>query len=66
MLYEVITSYSDHDKPSLDGAPLRFNLSHAEGIAALGVTQQDDLGVDVEFVRPLKEDVARRYSYNFV
>jgi 4'-phosphopantetheinyl transferase len=54
-------SYSDHDKPFLDGAPLHFNLSHSDGIAALGVSERHELGVDVEFIRPLKEDIAARY-----
>ncbi len=54
-------SYTEHGKPFLDGAALRFNLSHSEGVAALAVAHDVDLGVDVEFVRPLKEDIAARY-----
>jgi len=56
-------SYSSHDKPSLAeaSAPLHFNLSHSEGLAALGVSRARELGVDVEHVRPLKEDIAERF-----
>jgi 4'-phosphopantetheinyl transferase len=56
-------SYSSHGKPSLSAAsaPLHFNLSHSEGLAALGVSRARELGVDVEHVRPLKEDIAERF-----
>lgn len=56
-------SYSSHGKPSLSavGAPLHFNLSHSDGLAALGVSHTRDLGVDVEHERPLKEDIAERF-----
>jgi 4'-phosphopantetheinyl transferase len=54
-------SYAKHGKPSLgDGAP-RFNLSHSHAIAALAVTQAHEIGVDVEQLRPLKEDIAGRF-----
>jgi len=54
-------SYSQYQKPFLEGSGLRFNVSHSEGVAALVVGREFDIGVDVEFVRPLKEDVAGRY-----
>lgn len=55
-------AYGDHGKPTLGGihgAP-HFNLSHSEDIAALAVSDLE-LGVDIEAVRPLKEDVAGRF-----
>ena len=57
---ELRFAYSSHGKPSLPVA-LHFNLSHSEGLAALGVSRTHELGVDVEHVRPLKEDIAERF-----
>lgn len=51
-------SYATNGKPSVGG--VAFNLSHSNGVAALGVSAVE-LGVDVECVRPLKEDVAERF-----
>lgn len=62
-------TYGEQGKPSLDpchasrvGSPaLRFNLSHSEGVALLGVTREAEIGVDVEAVRTMLDagDVAR-------
>lgn len=56
-------TYSENGKPALDDGfgDLRFNLSHSESVAALALARAFELGVDVEFVRPLKEDVAERF-----
>jgi len=57
-------AYSSHGKPTLaepPGPPPHFNLSHAGGLAALAVSQQAEIGLDIEAVRPLKEDVAGRF-----
>lgn len=35
--------------------PLRFNVSHSEEIALVGVASGSDLGVDVEVVRPIAD-----------
>lgn len=51
-------AYSEHGKPSLIGGP-KFNLSHSGGLAALALTDAHDLGVDIEVVRTIKEDLAR-------
>ena len=53
---------SAYGKPTLTVAPaLHFNLSHSEDLAALGVSADAELGVDIEWIRPLKEDIANRY-----
>jgi 4'-phosphopantetheinyl transferase len=52
--------YASHGKPSLTGGGVKFNLSHSETMAALGVSTHE-LGVDIEHVRPLKEDIAARF-----
>jgi len=59
---ELRFSYSENGKPALQGfGDAQFNLSHSEGVAVLALSQAFELGVDVEFVRPLKEDVAERF-----
>jgi 4'-phosphopantetheinyl transferase len=55
---------SKHGKPTLaepHGPPPHFNLSHAGGLAALAVSDDAELGLDIEAIRPLKEDVAGRF-----
>lgn len=55
--------YGDQGKPGLASGDLRFNLSHAEGVALIGFAQGREIGVDVERVRLLTdaERVARRF-----
>lgn len=42
--------YGPHGKPRLEGGP-HFNLSHAEGLALYAVSEDVEVGVDLEFVR---------------
>ena len=46
------------------GPPLRFNLSHTDGLVACAVTLARDVGVDVEYLdrrRPADLEIAQRY-----
>lgn len=49
--------YGANGKPELgvtpDGLPLRFNVSHSQGLVVIAVARSGQLGVDVERVRPL-------------
>lgn len=49
-------------KPQLNGedasSSLRFSLSHSQTIAVLAVTLDQEIGVDVEDVRPIETEVA--------
>jgi len=49
-------AYDEYGKPSLriaaDRAHVRFNASHSNGLALIGVTRGRDLGVDIEHMRP--------------
>lgn len=55
-------SYTDHGKPYLSGQPLSFNLSHSEDAAALGITSNRNIGVDIEKIRhDITEGIAERY-----
>lgn len=52
-----------YGKPQIstpDSAPaLHFNLSHSGDVALLAVSRAYELGIDVEIIRPIEEDVAR-------
>lgn len=43
--------------------PLRYNLSHSEGLAMVAVAINREVGVDVEYVRPFRdiESIVERY-----
>ena len=43
--------YGEHDKPSLEGDPFSFNLSHSHRLALVAIMQSGRLGVDVEYQR---------------
>ena len=56
---QVQFSYGSHGKPSLAAAcgdgRLRFNVSHSHELALYAVTYDRELGVDIEFMRPLDD-----------
>lgn len=60
-------SYSRYGKPALNGehkdSTLRFNMSHSRGVALVAVTEANEIGVDVEYIRAdfATEDIARRF-----
>jgi 4'-phosphopantetheinyl transferase len=64
---DVRFRYGSHGKPALDpaqnGADLRFNLSHTDGLALLAVAPGRELGVDVERIRKgiAQEEIAERF-----
>jgi 4'-phosphopantetheinyl transferase len=48
-----------HGKPELANGELRFNVSHAHGLALFAISGAHDIGVDVERIRPgIEEDIA--------
>jgi 4'-phosphopantetheinyl transferase len=47
-------------KPQLAGAPLGFSLSHARGVALIGLTPTGSIGVDVERPREVRIAAERR------
>ncbi|SCW68378.1 4'-phosphopantetheinyl transferase [Rhizobium mongolense subsp. loessense] len=57
-------SYNAYGKPRIaasNGRMLHFNLSHCGGMAALAVSSCYQVGIDIEEVRPLKEDNVSRF-----
>ncbi len=59
--------YGPHGKPAITGGPgrcaLRFNVSHADGMALYAVTLGREVGVDLERVRSdvATEEIAERF-----
>jgi 4'-phosphopantetheinyl transferase len=59
--------YNRYGKPALAGELaedwLRFNLSHSHGLALYAFTENREIGVDLEFIRPelAGEEIARRF-----
>ena len=62
---EVAFDYGRRGKPRLVGAspPVRFNVSHSDGLALLAFARGRELGVDVERARDLAdlEEIAERF-----
>jgi len=60
-------TYGPHGKPALatdpSGVALRFNVSHAHGLALYAITHGREVGVDVERIRPeiAQEKIAERF-----
>src|ERR1700693_2272020 len=59
--------YGPRGKPAIasgvERPPIHFNLSHAHGLALIGITRKREIGIDVELIRPdfATEDIAKRY-----
>jgi 4'-phosphopantetheinyl transferase len=54
-------SYGPYGKPALSS--LKFNMSHSRGVGLVAVSDNREIGVDVEYIRPdfATEDIARRF-----
>ena len=55
-------AYGPYGKPALEGR-LRFNMSHSHDLALIALTEDHELGVDVEYMRAdsASADIARRF-----
>lgn len=56
-------SYEPTGKPGIAGnAPVRFNISHSEGLTVIAIAVHCDIGIDVEQIRPIAEmhEIAER------
>lgn len=61
---ELSFRYTPFGKPLMNqGNPLRFNVSHTDGIALLAFVKGPELGVDIEKIRPVRDlkDLANRF-----
>lgn len=50
----------ERGRPYLAGAEISFSLSHAPGLALIGLARDEAIGVDVERTRTVRIDAARR------
>lgn len=57
---DIVFRYGVHGKPSVDGGP-EFNLSHSGDLAALAISFDGAVGLDIEMKRPIEAAVARRH-----
>lgn len=48
---EIIFNYSDRGKPKLPNTNLQFNVSHSQDIALYGITKNNLIGIDIEYLR---------------
>lgn len=46
---------------AVDPAPIHFNLTHSAGVAAVAVSRDYLLGIDIEKIRPMDADVAAHH-----
>jgi len=51
---------SERGKPHLDGTPLAFSISHAPGLALIGLAPRGSIGVDIERPRRVRVGETRR------
>ena len=57
---DITFDYGANGKPSIAGGP-DFNLSHSGGLAALAISRDGALGIDIEKMRPIEDGVARHH-----
>lgn len=57
---EIRFTLNDYGKPYLDGRRLEFNVSHS-GEWVVAAVSQSPVGIDVEQIKSVKLDIARRF-----
>ena len=64
---QIQFSYGPQNKPypakESNQSTLQFNLAHSQNMAVYAITRHQELGVDIEAIRPMddKEQIARRF-----
>jgi 4'-phosphopantetheinyl transferase len=61
---KIIFTLGEHGKPYLNDNPLnvQFNVSHSHDIAVYAITQQYEVGIDIEKIESIyRNDVAKRF-----
>jgi len=58
---DIAFTVQPRGKPEIDG--VQFSLSHSQGYALLGVTKENNIGIDIECVRPIERlnDLVERF-----
>jgi len=59
----ISMKYNRYGKPELSGKPVEFSLSHSDDRAAVAVTSQRRIGIDIERIEPLRPvlELAERF-----
>ena len=59
----IAFEYTQYGKPFLRDALVQFNVSHSHGLALYALAKEKRLGVDVEWMRPMRdqEAIARQF-----
>ena len=57
---DIVFVYGANGKPAMEGGP-EFNLSHSGDLAALAISRDGPVGVDVERRREIEDAVARHH-----
>jgi len=63
---DIAFEYGIHGKPALarrHGSPLKFNVSHSDGVALMAISHGVEVGIDVEAIRPMADanQIAARF-----
>ena len=63
---DIAFEYGVHGKPALaarHGSPLKFNVSHSDGVALVAISHGVEVGIDVEAIRPMADanQIAARF-----
>jgi phosphopantetheinyl transferase len=51
-------------KPFIQNCPVAFSITHANGIVGVAVSGNHPVGLDIEKIRPMRENFAARYFNN--
>ncbi len=62
---QIAFACNPYGKPQVEtdpaSPPIHFNLTHSAGLAALAVSRDYKLGIDIEMIRPVDADVAAHH-----
>lgn len=61
---KIIFSYNEFGKPFIaNQSDIQFNLSHSKNIALIGVTKNYSIGIDIEYIKQMRDidAIAERY-----
>ena len=50
---QIVFSYGQHGKPSIENNLLQFNLSHSHNLAVYAVSAKYPVGIDIEQIHPI-------------
>jgi 4'-phosphopantetheinyl transferase len=50
---QIVFSYGEQGKPTIENCPIEFNLSHSRDRAVYGISPKYPIGIDLEYIHPL-------------